>query len=55
MSTKETVKINDTQGKEEEVPCSKCNGKTFHKVLLSIDKSGGEHDGDYSFLWDTHY
>jgi len=55
MATKETETVNKTQGQEEKVPCSKCDGKTFHKVLLSIDKSGLEQDGDFDFYWDAHY
>jgi hypothetical protein len=55
MATKETEAINATQGKEEKVPCSKCDGKTFHKVVLSVDHSGEEHDGDFVFYWDAHY
>ena len=55
MSSKELDKVNETQGREEKVPCSKCNSKTYHKVLVSIDKSGEEHDGDFDYYWNAHY
>lgn len=55
MATKETESINATQGNEEKLPCSKCDGKTYHKVLLSIDKSGEEYDGAHHVHWDAHY
>lgn len=37
------------------MPCSKCDGKTYHKVLLSVDESGEEHSGDFDFYWAIHY
>ena len=55
MAKKESETINGTQGQEKTLPCSRCDGKTYHKVLLSIDKSGEEHDGDFDFYWDTNY
>jgi hypothetical protein len=55
VATKETEEINKTQGKEEKVPCSKCNGKTYHKVLLSIDKEGEEYSDDFAFYWNSHH
>lgn len=55
MPTKESETINATQGTEEKLPCSKCDGKTYHKVLLSIDQSGEDHDGDFDFYWEAHY
>jgi hypothetical protein len=55
VATKETQEINKTQGREEKLPCSKCDGKTYHKVLLSVDLDGEESDGDFNFYWDSHY
>jgi hypothetical protein len=55
MATNETEKINATQGTEEKLPCSKCDGKAYHKVLLSVDKSGEDHDGDFDYYRDEHY
>jgi hypothetical protein len=51
MSTKETEIVNETQGAEEKVPCSKCDGKTYHKVLVSVDRSGGDDE----INWEFHY
>jgi hypothetical protein len=55
MATKETDEINKTQGSEEKLPCAKCDGKTYHKVLLSFDQSGEDHDGDFDLYWEAHY
>lgn len=55
MAKKESVAINKTKDTEEKLPCSKCDGKTYHKVLLSVDQAGEEHDGDFEFQWDAHY
>jgi hypothetical protein len=55
VATKETQADNETQGNEELVPCSKCNGKTSHKVLQSIDKSGEETDGAWVYRWNVQY
>ena len=56
MAVKETKKINATQGAEMKLPCSKCDGKTYHKVLLSLDQEGeDEHESGYVFSWDVHH
>ena len=55
MASSEKEEVNKTQGEEIQVPCSECSGRTYHKVLLSIDKSGEEHDGNFDFYWDAHY
>ena len=58
MAIKETqeTKINKTQGEEEQLPCVKCDGKTHHKVLLSVDESGAEHNGyRIECDWDVHH
>lgn len=55
MATKETEEINRTQGEGEQVPCSKCNGKTYHEVMLSIDKEGEERGDDFDYYWNSHY
>lgn len=46
------MKINKTQGHEVKVLCSKCNGKTDHKVLASVAEEGHEpNDDDSIFHW----
>jgi hypothetical protein len=45
--------INKTQGEEHDLPCSKCTGKTAHKVLASVDVRGDEGDGDYQWAIDN--
>jgi hypothetical protein len=56
VATKVTEKINETQGEEEKLPCAKCDGKTYHKVLLSFDQTGeDEHEVGYIFYWHMHY
>jgi len=38
------------------LPCTKCDGKTYHKVLLSLDKTGeDDHESGYTFYWDVHF
>jgi hypothetical protein len=51
----ETEKINDTQGEEVSIPCTKCLGKTFHQIELSIDKTLGEWTEGGYFSWISHY
>lgn len=55
MASPNTEEPNKTQGEEVKVPCSKCSGKTFHKVMLSLDQSGDDRDGEWSFYWENHY
>jgi hypothetical protein len=55
MASSEKEEINKTKDEEFKAPCTECAGKTHHKVLLSIDKSGEEHDGDFDFYWDAHF
>ena len=47
---------NKTKNKEFKVPCTKCNGKTSHKVLQSLDYSGCEWlDTDITIDWVDNY
>lgn len=55
MSATESEKHNDSQGIEFQAPCSNCSGKTFHKVVLSLDQSGEDHQDDFDFYWYSHY
>lgn len=56
MSTKESEAINESQGVEAKLPCASCDGKTFHKVLVSFDQHGDEeHESGYYFGWSAHY
>lgn len=57
---KTTVKeeLNKTQNQEMQLPCTQCAGKTSHKVLVSVDKSGEWISGSnssYSFQWHNTY
>lgn len=47
--------LNQTQGKQERLPCSKCDGKTYHIVLLSVDQLGQEHDEQMNLFWEEHF
>lgn len=55
MAASESEKFNDTQGVEFKAPCSTCAGKTFHKVLASLDQNGEDHQGDFDFYWYSQY
>jgi hypothetical protein len=56
MAVTETEKENATQGKEVQLPCSKCDGKTYHLVRSSLDISGKEsHISGGAFWWESHY
>lgn len=55
MSTHIEFKLNQTQGKEYELPCLKCSGKTAQKALTTVDVRGREGDHGYTFHWaDDH-
>lgn len=51
MPTKIEHLLNKTLGEEYMLPCSKCSGKTAHKVMASVDLRGNEEDGEHSFSW----
>lgn len=53
-STKK-VELNKSQNAELELPCTKCLGKTTHKVMVSVDVRGEETDGDFSSYWCDDY
>ena len=55
MGTSEKIDINKKQNTEIKAPCSECSGKTYHKVLMSVDRSGSEDQGDWSFNWNSSY
>jgi hypothetical protein len=38
--TEEQEELNKSQNKEVQLPCIQCTGKTSHKILVSVDKSG---------------
>jgi hypothetical protein len=47
--------LNETQGKEYELPCQKCVGKTTHKALTTVDVHGRDGNHQYTFEWtDDH-
>ncbi len=50
---KETIELNKSQGKEYLVPCQKCNGKTYHKVLISADVDG--EDSSWNYYYEERY
>ncbi len=45
MSSNEKLNLNSTQGKEYEVSCIQCDGKTHHRVLVSADIEGSDDNG----------
>ena len=53
--SKEKEHINKTQGEEFKAQCAECSSKTYHNVLLSLDKTEEEHDENFDFYWDAHY
>jgi hypothetical protein len=55
MAVTQKEEINLTQGNEVQCPCSECSGRTFHKILLSLDTSGEERERDWEFYWNAHY
>jgi hypothetical protein len=50
---KETIELNKSQGREHLVPCQKCNGETYHKVLISADLGGG--DSSWGYYYEERY
>lgn len=46
--TEETL-VNKTQNEERRLPCGRCNVKTRHKVLQSVDVEGEDPDWPYNF------
>lgn len=44
-----------TADEEHEVSCSKCSGKTSHKVVSSYDLRGEDDDGQYSIQWSVDH
>ena len=55
MAISEKVTLNKSQHSEIDLPCTKCLGKTTHKVLTSVDLLGEESDGDWSIQWSDDY
>jgi Domain of unknown function (DUF4145) len=51
----ETIKhrLNKSVDEEYQLPCTKCSGRTTHKVLASADIRGEQNDGDFQFSWAT--
>jgi hypothetical protein len=49
LKTEEQEELNKSQNKEVQLPCTQCTGKTSHKVLVSVDKSG-EFTNEYSYI-----
>ena len=55
MSSTETQKLNESLGHEFLVACEKCIGATYHRVLTSVDKTGHNNIGGFSFDWSAEY
>jgi Domain of unknown function (DUF4145) len=53
VASKRSETLNKTQGKEIDVACSKCAGRTTHQVILSLDQYG--EDTSYDISWWHHY
>jgi len=41
--------VNKTKDKEYELPCVRCDGKTWHKALVSVDADGNEPSWGYQY------
>lgn len=54
---KQTQAKNKTKSKQILAPCAKCNGKTTHQILASIDVDGKEYDQieNWEVSWVEHY
>jgi hypothetical protein len=50
-----TVKFDTTKDDEIKTLCDKCDKKTYHVVLKSVDEQGKEEYTDWSFNWDSHF
>jgi Domain of unknown function (DUF4145) len=48
-----TQEINKTQNSRSEVACIRCVGKTWHKVLVSVDSSGSLENEGINFEWSS--
>ena len=55
MPVTEKEEINKTRGEEIKASCSECARKTYHKVLVSLDKYGEEREKNFEFYWCSHY
>ena len=55
VAISEKVELNKSQNIDVEIPCTRCSGKTTHKVLTSVDVRGEETDGPYSIQWCDDY
>jgi hypothetical protein len=54
MDTIKYVK-DSTTAEEHEISCTKCSGKTSHKVVSSFDLRGEYEDGQYSMQWSVDH
>lgn len=55
MNIEETLTVNTSLREGGQIPCSTCIGKTYHEILVSVDKEGNEWDEDGDFHWESHY
>lgn len=46
---KKEMTLNKTQGNSMELPCVRCDGRTWHEVLVSVDISGEETSWSYCY------
>lgn len=46
-----SVKLNEKQDQEIDLPCSVCSGKTWHKIIVSADLHGSEGNEQWSVDW----
>ena len=49
----QSIEYNKSQNREFRIACSRCHGKTRHKVLISVDVSG--EDREWGIWYDEHY
>ena len=49
------IQFDKTKGEEIQTLCDKCDKKTYHVVLKSVDEIGKEEYTDWEFNWDDHF
>jgi len=50
-----SIKHDETKDSEIKTLCYKCDKKTYHVILKSVDEYGKEEYTDWSIVWDSHH
>lgn len=50
-----SINFDETKGSEIKTLCDKCDKKTYHVILKSVDEHGKEEYTDWSLNWDSHH